>query len=101
MSVFGKLFGKETAKKAEGDMSPVAQGSGKKMAKDPVCGMGVDMEKPPATSVYQGKTYYFCSPGCKKTLYQSGQVCAGFGCPHANAGWLKKTCAMAPTKENR
>ena len=31
---------------------------------DPVCGMSVE---PPAagTSEYQGKTYWFCSPGCK------------------------------------
>ena len=35
------------------------------MAIDPVCGMEVDEKKPAATSEYQGKTYYFCSPGCK------------------------------------
>jgi len=36
------------------------------MAKDPVCGMQVDKEKAAATSVYKGKTYYFCNPGvCK------------------------------------
>lgn len=35
------------------------------MAKDPVCGMMVDEEKAAATSVYKGKTYYFCAPGCK------------------------------------
>ena len=35
------------------------------MAKDPVCGMTVDEEKVAATSEYKGKTYYFCSKGCK------------------------------------
>lgn len=36
------------------------------MAKDPVCGMQVDTKTPAATSEYKGKTYHFCSPGCKK-----------------------------------
>lgn len=36
------------------------------MAKDPVCGMDVDEQKAAATSVYQGKTYYFCAVGCKR-----------------------------------
>ena len=36
------------------------------MAVDPVCGMTVDERTAPATSLYQGKTYYFCAPGCKR-----------------------------------
>lgn len=36
------------------------------MEKDPVCGMMADAKTAAATSVYQGKTYYFCSLGCKK-----------------------------------
>lgn len=35
------------------------------MARDPVCGMNVDEHKAAATATHQGKTYYFCSPGCK------------------------------------
>jgi Cu+-exporting ATPase len=35
------------------------------MAKDPVCGMDVDESKAAGSSVYKGKTYYFCAPGCK------------------------------------
>ena len=35
------------------------------MAIDPVCGMEVDPAKAAATNEYQGKTYYFCAPGCK------------------------------------
>ena len=41
------------------------------MAIDPVCGMQVDEKKPPATSEYEGKKYYFCSMGCKKAFGQN------------------------------
>ncbi len=39
-----------------------------KKEKDPVCGMDVDPKKTAATYEYQGKTYYFCAPGCKATF---------------------------------
>jgi YHS domain-containing protein len=35
------------------------------MTRDPVCGMIVDEGKAAGTAVYNGKTYYFCSVGCK------------------------------------
>jgi YHS domain-containing protein len=35
------------------------------MEKDVVCGMQVDPAKAAGTSEYGGKTYYFCSNGCK------------------------------------
>ncbi len=38
------------------------------MAKDPVCGMEIDERKAGGKSEYQGKTYYFCSPGCKQSF---------------------------------
>ena len=40
------------------------------IVKDPVCGMDVEVETtPPAlTWEYKGKTYYFCSAGCKATF---------------------------------
>jgi YHS domain-containing protein len=38
------------------------------MAIDPVCKMDVDENSPAATSEYEGKTYYFCAPGCKKAF---------------------------------
>ncbi len=38
------------------------------MAKDPVCGMQVNEATAAATSEHGGKTYYFCSPGCKATF---------------------------------
>ena len=37
-------------------------------AKDPVCGMSVDTESAKHTSAYQGQTYYFCAPGCKRAF---------------------------------
>ena len=36
------------------------------MEKDVVCGMQVDPKKAAGQSEYQGKTYYFCAPACKK-----------------------------------
>lgn len=38
------------------------------MAKDPVCGMDVDEQAATLKSEHMGKTYYFCSPGCKKAF---------------------------------
>ncbi len=38
------------------------------MAKDPVCGMDVVPDRAAGTSVYKGKAYYFCGPGCKKAF---------------------------------
>lgn len=35
------------------------------MHTDPVCHMQVDQNTAAAKSDYQGKTYYFCAPGCK------------------------------------
>ena len=33
--------------------------------KDPICGMQIEESKAAGQSEYEGKTYYFCSPGCK------------------------------------
>jgi YHS domain-containing protein len=38
------------------------------MAIDPVCGMEVDEASAAGQSEYQGTTYYFCSPGCKRAF---------------------------------
>jgi P-type Cu+ transporter len=35
------------------------------MERDVVCGMQVDPAKAAGSSQYNGKTYYFCSKGCK------------------------------------
>jgi len=47
------------------------------MAKDPVCGMSVDEKKAANKSVYQGQTYYFCSPGCKQAFDEEPQKYVG------------------------
>jgi YHS domain-containing protein len=38
------------------------------MAKDPVCGMNVDENKTEWTTVYKGKTYYFCWVTCRESF---------------------------------
>lgn len=35
---------------------------------DPVCGMEVDPKTAAAKFEYEGKLYYFCSPGCKASF---------------------------------
>ena len=35
------------------------------MEKDVVCGMHIDPSKAAGKSVYDGKTFYFCSASCK------------------------------------
>jgi P-type Cu+ transporter len=35
---------------------------------DPVCGMSVDPDEAQYRSFQKGKTYYFCSAGCKETF---------------------------------
>jgi YHS domain-containing protein len=37
-------------------------------AKDPVCGMTVDTDRPPAKGTYDGQTVYFCSEHCRTTF---------------------------------
>ena len=40
------------------------------MAIDPICKMEVD-EKTGLSGVKDGKTYYFCSPGCREEFLSS------------------------------
>ena len=47
------------------------------MAKDPVCGMDIDEKTAAGKSVYQGQTYYFCSPGCKQAFDKEPQKYVG------------------------
>lgn len=78
MSIFDKVF--RGKKEAAAGAKP-----GQTLAKDPVCGMDVDVNQAPAKSEYQGQTYYFCAPGCKKTFdknpekYLSGPAPQGHG----------------------
>ncbi|MCK5328040.1 MAG: heavy metal translocating P-type ATPase [Candidatus Latescibacteria bacterium] len=36
------------------------------MVRDPVCGMEIEEKNAAATSVFEGKTYYFCAESCKE-----------------------------------
>ncbi len=65
MSWFSRIFG---GGKKEGGTPMTAPASGVKTAKDLICGMDVEPEKAAATSLYQGQTYYFCAPECKKAF---------------------------------
>lgn len=44
---------------------------------DPVCGMDVDPKTATLKSTYQGKAYYFCSPGCKREFDKDPQKFVG------------------------
>ena len=35
---------------------------------DPVCGMEVETATTEWKTEYQGQTYYFCAPGCKRSF---------------------------------
>ena len=51
------------------------------MATDPICGMEVD-EKTALSAEYEGKTYYFCSPGCREQFLAE----RGLGTQRADGG---------------
>lgn len=42
--------------------------------KDPVCGMKIDAETAKYTSEYKGRTYFFCSPSCKRQFDQNPEA---------------------------
>jgi P-type Cu+ transporter len=44
---------------------------------DPVCGMEVDTTTAAETSEYQGKSYYFCSAGCKRQFERNPEQFVG------------------------
>jgi len=49
------------------------------LAKDLVCEMEVDEKTAKWKTNYQGKTYYFCAPGCKKEFEANPQKYLGGG----------------------
>ena len=44
------------------------------MARDPVCGMDVDVVTAKHTAEFDGQTYYFCASGCKKAFEAEPQT---------------------------
>jgi len=81
------------------------------MAKDLVCGMEVDEKSAKYKTDYKGKTYYFCSPGCKSkfegnpdgfiTGKASQETMAAHLMHGAHAGELAKdpVCGMVVPKD--
>lgn len=49
------------------------------MVIDPICKMTVDEKTAKWKSEFQGKTYYFCAPGCKKAFDKEPQKYLGPG----------------------
>lgn len=47
------------------------------MATDPVCNMEVDEKTVKFKSVYKGKNYYFCAPGCKTSFDENPEKYLG------------------------
>lgn len=45
--------------------------------RDPVCGMDIDAATAAGKSEYKGQTYYFCSPGCKKSFEKDPEKYVG------------------------
>ena len=50
--------------------------------KDPVCGMEIDPKEAAGKSEYQGQTYYFCSPDCKKAFEKEPEKYVGSAKEH-------------------
>src|SRR2546425_607318 len=70
------------------------------MAIDPVCGMTVDEQTAPAKAVYNGTTYYFCAPGCKRTFEKDPEAVLKGGPPgmgHAPAQMMQMRKVGPPT----
>jgi YHS domain-containing protein len=44
--------------------------------KDPVCGMTIEDKDAAGTSIYQGKTYFFCSTSCKEKFDKNPEAYA-------------------------
>jgi YHS domain-containing protein len=50
-------------------LKSISRGLGaRNMQKDPVCGMMVDEMKSKLKSEHDGRTFYFCSAGCKASF---------------------------------
>jgi YHS domain-containing protein len=47
------------------------------LVKDVVCGMEIDPSTAAGKSEYKEQTYYFCSPGCKKSFDKEPEKYAG------------------------
>ncbi len=60
-----------------GDVAPVLVAT----ARDPVCGMEVDVDAPGATRERDAETFYFCCPGCAERFDAAGSATPEGGDP--------------------
>ena len=56
------------------------------MAKDLVCDMDVDEKTAKYKTIYKGKYYYFCAPGCKKMFEANPQKYVSGSSDHTDKG---------------
>jgi YHS domain-containing protein len=75
-------------------LSVVAQQKGDETAKDPICGMSVKIADAKLTAEYQGKTFYFCSEGCKKEFLKDPAKYAAPAAEAPKAEAMEKGCGM-------
>ena len=64
---------------------------------DPVCGMSVDPATAAASSVHDGKTYYFCSPSCKQKFDADPRRFLEVPAPRVRAGMRTGLLSFART----
>ncbi len=65
-------------------------------ATDPVCGMSVDPHTAKHRAEHGGRTYYFCSAGCREKFVTDPQKYLGKGAPAAAPEGTIYTCPMHP-----
>jgi len=65
-------------------------------ATDPVCGMSVDPHTAKHRAEHGGRTYYFCSAGCREKFVTDPQKYLGKGAPAAAPKGTIYTCPMHP-----
>jgi len=75
-------------------LSVFAQQKGDETAKDPICGMSVKISGAKYTAEYQGKTYYFCSEGCKTEFLKDPAKHAAPAAEAPKAGTMEEGCGM-------
>jgi YHS domain-containing protein len=75
-------------------LSVVAQQKGDETSKDPICGMSVKISGAKYTAEYQGKTYYFCSEGCKAEFLKDPAKHAAPAAEAPKAGTMEEGCGM-------
>ena len=57
---------------------------------DPVCGLQVDPREARFTSTFQGKTYYFTDPDCKRMFDEDPAAYVGTGSVSEGAGSMSQ-----------